>query len=180
MPRLGLVRQYWTTTDEAYDFCVVASSAGLLVLLGGTAATLAAPSATGIQVTVAALTTIGTMLSGYIAYTFQRQYAEATRQMSFYYGQPLVHCYLLHAEWLAQRNIKGQSETEKAHLVSATLAAGRFAQRHLAALLAQRLTRHAVKAEVPDPATALNDALMEEIILKDAGMAEAGHPTGLR
>jgi hypothetical protein len=51
--------------------------------------------------------------------------------MNFYYGQPLVHCYLLHAEWLAQRDVRG----EKSKLVDATLEAGRDAQVHLLDLL---------------------------------------------
>ena len=84
----------------AFAFCVIAASVALMVLLGGTSVVEAA-AATGTQVAVAALTAVGTMLSGFVAHTYQRQYSAATRQMNFYYGQPLVHCYLLHAEWLA-------------------------------------------------------------------------------
>jgi hypothetical protein len=117
----------------AYTFCAIATGAALMVLLGGITAVLAA-DATAAQVSVAALTAAGTMTSGYIANTFQRQYAAAARQMSFYYGQPLVHCYLLHAEWLAQRN----EREEKNKLIGATLQAASSAQTHLLDLLQDR------------------------------------------
>lgn len=114
----------------AFAFCVIAASVALMVLLGGTSVVLVA-AATGTQVAVAVLTAVGTSLSGFVAHTFQRQYSAATRQMNFYYGQPLVHCYLLHAEWLAQRDVR----EEKNKLVDATLEAGREAQVHLLDLL---------------------------------------------
>ena len=149
-----------TQARAAYAFCAVASSAALLVLLGGTAAVLSA-SGTGTQVTVAALTGVGTLLSGFIAHTFQRQYAAATRQMSFYYGQPLVHCYLLHAEWLAQR----EADEEKTELVAATLEAGRFAQLHLADLLQRVPTARGTGRTAPGTVAALLDeTLMPETV----------------
>lgn len=55
------------------------------------------------QITTGALTTAGAALSGYLSVTFLKTFAMTSKQMSYYYGQPLVHCYLLHAEWLTDR-----------------------------------------------------------------------------
>jgi hypothetical protein len=55
--------------------------------------------------------------------------------MSYYYGQPLVHCYLLHAEWLAERFEKDADPnarwTMHHDLIRAALNAGNNAQNHL-------------------------------------------------
>jgi hypothetical protein len=58
--------------------------------------------------------------------------------MEYYYGQPLVHCYLLHAEWLAERAGVDDDELASAlylKLMNDTLGAGKFAQKHLSDLL---------------------------------------------
>jgi hypothetical protein len=134
----------------AYIFCLIAASVSLMVLLGGTAAVMVAPG-TGAQIAIGTLTGVGALLSGFISATFQKQYAAATQQMSFYYGQPLVHCYLLHAEWLAYR----KHETEAAdsiqdELIQAALKAAGDAQQHLVAMLQPRAARPgAVAAMVP-------------------------------
>ncbi|TQS46086.1 TRADD-N-associated membrane domain-containing protein [Cryptosporangium phraense] len=117
-------------TQAQFSFLasVVAGAAALLVLLGGTTGVLLSDSAaTGISTAV--LSAVGSMLSGFVSVTFLRTYQMATRQMSYYYGQPLVHCYLLHAEWLAQRFDLESSVKDR--LVDATLDASRAAQRHL-------------------------------------------------
>jgi hypothetical protein len=142
-----------TQARMAYNSCLTASSAGLLILLGGTAGALATPQI-GMQITVATLTGAGTALSAFIAHTFQKQYGAANRQMNFYYGQPLVHCYLLHAEWLAQRDLR----QEKAHLVEATLEAGRYAQMYLVDMVT---TDRSVKP-APAPVTPLSDPHRQE------------------
>ena len=146
-----------TQARMAYNSCLVASSAGLMVLLGGTAAALASEQ-TGTQVTVAALTAVGTTLAGFIARTFQIQYGAATRQLNFYYGQPLVHCYLLHAEWLAQRDLN----QEKRLLVEATLEAGRCAQLFLVDMLRTGRVGRSGKSSAADPIVTLRDSRVDE------------------
>jgi len=55
--------------------------------------------------------------------------------MSYYYGQPLVHCYLLHAEWLGNRFERDADPDHRwqihQELIQAVLDAGRNAQNHL-------------------------------------------------
>jgi hypothetical protein len=56
-------------------------------------------------------------------------------QMSYYYGQPLVHCYLLHAEWLASEAGEHLDDAGKIRLqekvIEASLKAAADAQGHL-------------------------------------------------
>jgi hypothetical protein len=85
---------------RSFAASVAAAIVGLLVLISGTAATLAA-STTSSKVVGGILTSAGLALSSYITRTFVKNYQMASRQMSYYYGQPLVHCYLLQADWLA-------------------------------------------------------------------------------
>ena len=56
-----------------------------------------------------------------------------SRQMSYYYGQPLVHCYLLHAEWIGERAGRRDGDATRLNdeLIRATLQAGHDAQNHL-------------------------------------------------
>lgn len=58
-----------------------------------------------------------------------------SKQMSYYYGQPLVHCYLLHAEWLAERYEKKADLTHlwevREELLRSVLHASNNAQNHL-------------------------------------------------
>ena len=59
----------------------------------------------------------------------------ASRQMSYYYGQPLVHCYLLHAQWLVTatgNRFGNEAELHLWHeLIGASLKASAHAQDHL-------------------------------------------------
>ena len=59
----------------------------------------------------------------------------AARQMSYYYGQPLVHCYLLHSEWLTLMLTKDSEWKACADLwqkvVDASIQASENAQSHL-------------------------------------------------
>ncbi|MGI5175414.1 hypothetical protein ACQEVZ_03670 [Dactylosporangium sp. CA-152071] len=118
----------------SYIFCAVAASASLFVLLAGTSAILASAS-TDVRVTVGVLTAAGVTLGSFLCATFMRSFAMTSRQMSYYYGQPLVHCYLLHAEWLAERAVEGLDKASAAriqeHLIHATLGASKNAQMHL-------------------------------------------------
>ena len=64
-----------------------------------------------------------------------RTYDATSRHMSYYYGQPLVHCYLLHAEWLAERSYDQMQPADvlriRRDLIHATLGASRNAQQQL-------------------------------------------------
>ncbi|GGN91644.1 hypothetical protein GCM10010112_78040 [Actinoplanes lobatus] len=122
----------------SYLFCAGAATAALLVLLAGTTALLAVNSVSA-QVTVGVITAAGVTLSGFISSTFMNVYKMTSRQMSYYYGQPLVHCFLLHAEWLAQRS---QPEDPVQHrLIDATLGASRNAQQQLLDLMEVRQSK---------------------------------------
>jgi MFS family permease len=114
--------------------CCVAGAAALLVLLAGTATVLAAHG-TGTQATAGGLTVAGAALSGFLGVTFLRTFEMTSRQMSYYYGQPLVHCYLLHGEWLAERFEKGADPDAvwqmRHELIRAAINAGHNAQNHL-------------------------------------------------
>jgi hypothetical protein len=121
----------------AYIFCAISASATLLVLLAGTT-TLIAASTTSTQITVGVVSVAGAALSGYLSVTFMQTYKLASEHMGYYYGQPLVHCYLLHAEWLAKRAGHGSHELYvelQRQLLKATLGASRNAQEQLSELL---------------------------------------------
>jgi len=121
----------------SYYASLVAASISLLVLTSGAAVTdgLAGTSA---KITGASLTTVGVALSGFLSATFLSTYRMAARQMSYYYGQPLVHCYLLHAEWLALALAEHPERKVDADLwreaVNASIRAGENAQNHLLGL----------------------------------------------
>jgi hypothetical protein len=124
----------------AYTFCAISASAALLVLLTGTAALIQPGSITS-RVTISVLSIAGAALSGFISITFMKTFAMTARQLSYYYGQPLVHCYLLHAEWLANRAAEHATPDAKRFdeaLIHATIQASRDAQRHLLDLLEDR------------------------------------------
>jgi hypothetical protein len=114
--------------------CSVAAATALLVLLAGTATVVTADNA-GAQVTAGVLTAAGAALSGFLSVTFLRTFEMTSRQMSYYYGQPLVHCYLLHAEWLVERFDKDADPkarwTMHHELIRAALSASNNAQHHL-------------------------------------------------
>jgi hypothetical protein len=119
---------------SAYNACTVAATAALLVLLVGATAVVTIGNATA-QITAGVLTAIGAALSSYHSITFLRTFQMTSKQMSYYYGQPLVHCYLLHAEWLGER-FEEDADPEnrwkiRHQLIRATLEASQNAQRHL-------------------------------------------------
>jgi hypothetical protein len=118
----------------SYYASLVAAAISLLVLTSGAAVAIGLP-ATSAKVTAGALATAGTVLSGFLVKTFLRAYQMASRQMSYYYGQPLVHCYLLHAEWLAREARKnfgdGAGLSLWREVVDASIKASASAQEHL-------------------------------------------------
>jgi hypothetical protein len=106
----------------------------LLVLIAGASVAIGSP-ATSAKATAAALATVGTVLSGFLTRTFLSAYQMTSLQMSYYYGQPLVHCYLLHAEWLASEAGEHLDDAGKIGLrekvIEASLKAAADAQGHL-------------------------------------------------
>lgn len=78
---------------------LAAASVSLMLLLSG-GAVASGLAGSGAKIAAASVTAIGAALSGFFTATFLKTYRITTRQMSYYYGQPLVHCYLLHAEWI--------------------------------------------------------------------------------
>jgi hypothetical protein len=118
----------------SYYASLVAAAISLLVLTTGAAVVISLPT-TAAQVTAGALATTGAALSGFFARTFLSTYKMASRQMSYYYGQPLVHCYLLHGERLAREAGKRFGDAAEfsllQELIDASIKASASAQHHL-------------------------------------------------
>jgi Cyanobacterial TRADD-N associated 2-Transmembrane domain len=121
-------------TRMSYYASITAAAVAFLVLTSGAAVAIGLPT-TAAKITAGTLATVGTVLSGFLAKTFLRAYQIASRQMSYYYGQPLVHCYLLHAEWLALEageRFGGEAELDLWHeVIDASIKASAHAQDHL-------------------------------------------------
>ena len=118
----------------SYYASLAAAAISLLTLASGAAVAIGL-SATTAKVTVGALATAGSVLSGFLAKTFLESYQMASRQMSYYYGQPLVHCYLMHAQWLASEAREHSGDETEIRLwqkvVDASIKASANAQDHL-------------------------------------------------
>jgi hypothetical protein len=117
----------------SYYASLVAASVSLLVLAFGGAVAVGAPALRG-QVAAGSLTTLGVAMSGFLSATFMKTYRMAARQMSYYYGQPLVHCYLLHAEWLTMllaEDPAPENEQLWKPVIAAAIQASENAQAHL-------------------------------------------------
>jgi hypothetical protein len=138
----------------------------LLVLLVGATTVLAVQGIAG-QIIAGALTAVGAALSSYLSVTFLRTFQMTSKQMSYYYGQPLVHCYLLHAEWLGERFEQDADPTNRwkmrHQLIRATLDASRNAQDHLLDLQlgAKTVMMPAGSRIAPNTAPSLLTAAME-------------------
>ncbi len=121
----------------SYYASLTAAAISLLVLVAGVTAAYGL-TGTPAKITVASLAAAGSALSGFLSATFLKTYAMASRQMSYYYGQPLVHCYLLHAQWLASiadEHIHEQTELDPWNeVIRASIQASVNAQEHLLSL----------------------------------------------
>jgi hypothetical protein len=121
-------------TSMSYYASLVAASIGLLVLTAGGAVTVGLVGTTA-KVAAGSVTALGVAMSGFLSATFLRTYSMSAQQMSYYYGQPLVHCYLLHAEWLTltlAENPKWKTDAEFwRDVIAATIKASENAQNHL-------------------------------------------------
>jgi hypothetical protein len=118
----------------SYYASIMATAVAFLVLTSGTAVAIGLPT-TAAKITAGTLATAGTVLSSFFAKTFLTASQMASRQMSYYYGQPLVHCYLLHAEWLASEAGERFGDEPRLHLlnevIGASIKASLHAQDHL-------------------------------------------------
>jgi hypothetical protein len=118
----------------SYYVSIVAAAISLLTLASGAAVAVGLSATTG-KVAVGVLATAGGVLSGFFAKTFLKSYQMASRQMSYYYGQPLVHCYLLHAQWLASEASEHSGNAIEIGLweqvIEASIKASASAQDHL-------------------------------------------------
>lgn len=118
----------------SYYVSVAAAAISLLTLASGAAVAIGLSATTG-KVAVGVLATAGSVLSGFFAKTFLKTYQMASRQMSYYYGQPLVHCYLMHAQWLASEAREHSGDATEIRLwqkvVDASIRASANAQGHL-------------------------------------------------
>ena len=119
----------------SYYVSVAAAAISLLTLASGAAAAIGMSATTTGKVAVGVLTTAGSVLSGFFAKTFLKSYQMASLQMSYYYGQPLVHCYLMHAQWLASEAGQHSGNATENRLwqevVGASIKASAKAQNHL-------------------------------------------------
>jgi hypothetical protein len=90
------------------------------------------------QIMAGTLTAIGAGVSSYLSVSFLRPFEMTSKQMSYYCGQPLVHCYLLHAEWLGERFEEDADPANRwkirHELIRAVLDASKNAQDHLLGL----------------------------------------------
>jgi hypothetical protein len=126
----------------SYYASLIAASIALFVLAAGGAVTVGLVSTSAkvtagsvTAVTAGGVTAVGVALSGFLATTFLKTYEMAARQMSYYYGQPLVHCYLLHSEWLTlmlakHKEWRGEINLWK-EVIDAAIKASNNAQDHL-------------------------------------------------
>jgi len=121
----------------SYYASLVGAGVSLLVLLAGAVIAIGASTGEG-QIVTGSLTVIGTALSTFLSKTFLKTYDMSLRQLSYYAGQPLVRCHLLHAEWLALTAPDEFGPDAKVELwrqvIQASVDAGVNAQKHLLAL----------------------------------------------
>ena len=93
-------------------------------------------------------------MSGFFAKTFLKSYQMASRQMSYYYGQPLVHCYLMHAQWLASEAREHSGDTTEVRLwqkvVDASIRASANAQDHLLSMQEPDIAERGARSARPE------------------------------
>lgn len=145
-----------TQANLSHIASLLAAGLGFVVLTGGAWITLTHASGDA-TVAGAIMTGVGTALSGFLSVTFLRTFEITTEQMSYYYGQPMVNCYLLHAERLLERCDRGlgadQRRQDVQEVVTTILDVATTAQSHLldrdALAVATRHRRQAVGRRRP-------------------------------
>lgn len=94
-----------------------------LLLVGGIVAI--APTDPITKIAVAALTGIGTLVSGFISRTFLHSHAVSIAQLNRFFEQPLVNSYLLNAERVAIRLGRGRCEEMLVGIIQESISAAR-------------------------------------------------------
>jgi hypothetical protein len=162
----------------SYYASLAAATLSLFVLLTGAAAANGL-TGTPAKITAGTLAAAGAALSGFLAKTFLSSYAMASRQMSYYYGQPLVHCYLLHAEWLTLTAGESYGKEQEFQLlrqiIEASLDASASAQNHLLDLQEASPDEHARATATAAPALASNKNSNKNNRRANGRAATAGH-----
>jgi hypothetical protein len=151
MARFECIAQ--TQAKSSHRAGLVAASVGLAALVGGVVLALTAPGADE-KAAAAAVGVCSAAVSGFISHAFLATYRMAAQQMSFYYGQPLVNCFLLHAELLTNDFDSRYREDARAKVLSALLAAAARAQHQILILAGGRAA--------PEPAPKSGDAIADE------------------
>lgn len=169
----------------SYYASLAAAAISLLTLASGAAVAIGL-SATTAKVTVGALAAAGSVLSGFLVKVFLESYQMASRQMSYYYGQPLVHCYLMHAQWLASEAREHSGDEAESGLwqkvVEASIKASANAQDHLLSMQEPDPARrgagsaHRCKTRQPCQAQASRQSPMPDEV---ESLLWANHPNGL-
>jgi hypothetical protein len=114
---------------HSYRNSQAAMGVGLGLLAIGSWIVLTADE-TASKIALAGLTTVGTVVVGYITGTFLRAYQIALIQLNFYFRQPLIDSYLVNAERVA-KDIKAEgnddalSEVVRGFLQVSLVASGR-------------------------------------------------------
>lgn len=101
----------------AYRMSQAAMSAGLAVLVvgGGLAVTVLRESVD--KITIAVLTGLGSAISAYIGNTYLQTYKKTLAQLNFYFRQPLVSSYYLHAERMVKDLAKDERDPVTVDLI---------------------------------------------------------------
>jgi hypothetical protein len=129
-----------TQAESSFRAAVGAAGFGLAVLTCCLAALLSVDTPRA-QAVAAVAGTVGTALAGYIGRSFLTTYRLTLRQMSYYYLQPQVVCYLLHAEHLA-KDLDGPAEAAaRMRILAAVLGAADRAQAQVDTLTGAREQR---------------------------------------
>jgi hypothetical protein len=146
----------WDQARGSYRNSQVAMAIGLALLVSGVVTTIL-ESHTAAQLVVGGLTGLGSAVSAYLGATFIRAYNEAINQMNYYYGQPLVHSYLLEAERMSMSPEIDESARNKVmvKVIDATLAGAAEAAKALAPSSDRRKTaRRGIRRSDSGPSTA--------------------------
>lgn len=151
----------WDQARGSYRNSQIAMAIGLALLVGGVITTTL-ESHPAAQLVVGGLTGLGSAVSAYLGATFIRAYNEAINQMNYYYGQPLVHSYLLEAERMSMSpGINADARNQvMVKVIDATLAGAAEAAKALTPSPDRRRTaRRGVRKSASEPSTASSEDL---------------------
>lgn len=109
---------------DAYKRAQFAMLLGFLILVLGALATFGRlTNGSAETYTAGALTSLGTLLSGFVARTFLTTYRDSLSQLNFFFEQPLVSSYLLTAERLSSQVSAGKKDDALVRIIDRILTA---------------------------------------------------------